>query len=447
MFTVKTPEEVKDILREAVVFSIGEETVPLADASGRVLARPVLSREYVPDFQRSTVDGYAVKASDTFGCSEGLPALLIKTGEVLMGKPAGFSIRPGECAYVPTGGEVPEGADAVAMIEYSEDYGEGTIGILRPCAPGENVIFRGDDLKPGQEVLPAGICLRASAVGALASMGVSAVPVRKKVRVGILSTGDELIPADQDPAPGQIRDVNSALLAALVREAGAQAVQYGIIPDQKEALHEVFGRALEACDMVLLSGGSSVGTRDLTCQIIEENGSVLFHGISMKPGKPTIFGLARKSARAGARGKTGTEPVGVESEEPGQAAGTGLSETKPEEQGQAGTMVPVFGLPGHPGAAFFVAEIFIRPLLEKYAALPAPAEVKAILRENLSANHGRAQYMAAVLERDEERVYARPVYMKSGMITGTAAADGYFCVPRDAEGLPAGAEVTVIKFG
>ena len=409
MFTVKTPEEVKQILEEALRLCPGTEEIPPEKALGRVTAEAVYTKEYVPDFHRSTVDGYAVKASDTFGCSDSLPALLIRSGEVQMGKSADCKVLPGECAYVPTGGEIPEGADAVVMIEYTENYGDGTIGILRPCAPGENVIYRGDDLRPGQAVLPAGARIRPKEIGVLSCAGICAVKVRKKIRAAILSTGDELIPSQMQPAPGQIRDVNSALLSAMAEEAGAEAVPFGIIPDRREALEDALRRAADTCDLVLISGGSSVGTRDLTCRILEENGRVLFHGISMKPGKPTICGLARR---------TGCEEADV----------------------------PVFGLPGHPGAAFFVAEIFIRPVLKRLAALPPDREVKAILRENISANHGRAQYTAALLETEDGRVYAKPVYMKSGLITGIAAADGYFCVPRDTEGLPAGAEVTVVHF-
>ena len=173
MFTVKTPEEAGEILRRTVILTPGRETVPLEEAAGRVLADPVVCTEFVPDFNRSMVDGYAVRSQDTFGCSDALPALLTCSGEVRMGKEAGFSIVPGECAGVPTGGEVPNGADAVAMVEYTEEYGDGTIGILRPCAPGENMIFRGDDLKPGQTILPAGSPLRAQEIGALSSMGIT----------------------------------------------------------------------------------------------------------------------------------------------------------------------------------------------------------------------------------------------------------------------------------
>ncbi len=409
MFTVKTTQEAADILKENLVLSPGTEEVPLSESLGRILAEPVISGEYVPDFSRSQVDGYAVRASDTFGCSEGLPAMLNLAGEIRMGEAADFELLSGECLYIPTGGALPKGADAVVMLEYTDAYGDGTIGILRPCAPGENIIFRGDDLLPGKTVFPEGTLLRPKEIGVLSSLGISRVKVRRKADVAILSTGDELIPAEKIPKPGQIRDINSSLLSALVREAGAAPHFFGIVPDRKEDLQSALQRAVCTCDLVLISGGSSVGTRDLTCQILEEAGRILFHGIAMKPGKPTIFGLAKR-------------------------------------EGQGDAEIPVVGLPGHPGAAFFVTETLILPILREMAAIPPRAQIQAILRENLSANHGRTQYTAVLVTKERETVYARPVYMKSGMIAGIARADGYICVPRDTEGLPAGAEVTVTLF-
>ena len=409
MFTVKTTREATQILKENLILAPGAEEVSLSESLGRILAEPVISGEYVPDFSRSQVDGYAVRASDAFGCSESLPAMLTLAGEIRMGEAADFEVRSGECLYIPTGGALPKGADAVVMLEYTDAYGDGEIGILKPCAPGENVIFRGDDLQPGKTVFPEGTLLRTKEIGVLSSLGISRVKVRRKIDVAILSTGDELIPAAETPKPGQIRDINSSLLSALVQEAGARPHFCGIVPDRKEDLQSALQRAVHTCDLVLISGGSSVGTRDLTCRILEEAGRILFHGIAMKPGKPTIFGLAKR-------------------------------------EGPGDTEIPVFGLPGHPGAAFFVTETLILPILREMAAIPPRAQIQAVLRENLSANHGRTQYTAVLVTKEEETVYARPVYMKSGMIAGIARADGYICVPRDTEGLPAGAEVTVTLF-
>ncbi len=400
MLTVKTPEEVMDLLRDKFTCCALPGEVPLSGALGRVLYKPVAASEYVPGFDRSTVDGYAVHSGDTFGCSDAMPALLMKKGEILMGESAGLSIGPGECAAVPTGGAIPAGADAMVMVEYTEDYGDGTIGILKSAAPGAGLIFRGDDVYPGKVVLPAGRKLTAQDIGALAAMGICSVSVCKKPVAGIISTGDELVPVEDTPADGQIRDVNSAMLAALMEDAGAESICYGILKDEEEKLSEAVERALSECDLVLISGGSSVGLKDSTCRVLERKGEVLFHGIAMKPGKPTILGKADGKA--------------------------------------------VFGLPGHPVAAFFVSELFVRPLIAQMMGRKAAVrEIPAVLTEAISANDGRAQYLGVFLEERDGVLYAGPIHSKSGLITNLAASDGFFCIPRDCEGIPAGKTINV----
>lgn len=401
MLTVKTPDEASEIIRNAVHAGPEEtETVPLSEALGRVLSEDISASAFVPDFDRSAVDGYAVKASDTFGCSDAIPAVLTLRAEVRMGEKTDLCLHSGECAAVPTGGAMPAGTDAAVMIEYTEDYGDGTIGILKSAAPGVNLILRGDDVYPGKRVLSAGRKLNGADIGALAAMGISRVTVSAKPAVGIISTGDELVPAEETPMPGQVRDVNTAMLCALVREAGGRPVSYGILRDDEELLLRTLDRALAECDVILISGGSSVGTKDATCRVLERRGKVLFHGIAMKPGKPTIF--------ASVRGK------------------------------------PVFGLPGHPVAACFVTELFIRPVIaEMLGSKMRPHSVRAVLKETVSANHGRAQYTGVVLEEEEGVMYAVPVHVKSGLITGLAGTDGFFCVPRDREGISAGETVSV----
>ena len=355
MLTVKTPEEASAVLADAFpAAALGAEDVPLLNALGRVLAAPVTAAEYVPGFDRSTVDGYAVRSADTFGCSDAIPALLTLRGEVLMGEGAAMELHPGECAAVPTGGAIPPGSDSVVMVEYTEDYGDGTVGILKSTAPGANLIFRGDDVFPGKEVLRAGRKLTAEDIGALAAMGIGLVRAAKRPRVGILSTGDELVPVEAVPLEGQVRDVNSAMLCALVQDAGGESVPYGILRDDEALLRAALDRALAECDMVLISGGSSVGMKDATCRVLADRGEVLFHGIAMKPGKPTIAGRAD--------GK------------------------------------PVFGLPGHPAAACFVSELFVRPLLARLTGREISIRtIPAVLSETVSANHGRAQYMGVFL--------------------------------------------------
>ena len=401
MLQVKTPEEVLRLIHDKFrpVAELAE-SVPLTAAAGRTLSEDIIAEEYVPDFNRSTVDGYAVRAADTFGCSDAIPAILSLQGEIRMGEDAGFALLRENCAYVPTGGALPEGADCAVMLEYTEDYGDGTIGILKPGAPGMNVIFRGDDVYPGKIVLQAGRVLSAQDIGALAAIGRTVVPVQRKLKIGVISTGDELVPPGQKPLPGQVRDVNTALLSALLTEQGAEVHSYGIIVDDEDLLRETVTRAVQECDAVLLSGGSSVGVKDASCRIIESLGELLLHGIALKPGKPTIMG------RAGNK--------------------------------------PLVGLPGHPVAAFVVARLFMVPLLDRLAGRERPLwSVTAELSESVGANHGRAQVNPCRLLRQDGRVLALPIRSKSGLITQLAGADGFFCIERDCEGLPKGAPVQV----
>ena len=401
MLQVKTPEEVLRLIHDKFrPVSELREFVPISAAAGRTLSEDIIAEEYVPDFNRSTVDGYAVRAADTFGCSDAIPAILSLQGEIRMGEDAGFALLRENCAYVPTGGALPEGADCAVMLEYTEDYGDGTIGILKPGAPGMNVIFRGDDVYPGKVVLQAGRVLSAQDIGALAAIGRTVVPVQRKLKIGVISTGDELVPPGQKPLPGQVRDVNTALLSALLTEQGAEVHSYGIIVDDEDLLRETVTRAVQECDAVLLSGGSSVGVKDASCRIIESLGELLLHGIALKPGKPTIMG------RAGNK--------------------------------------PLVGLPGHPVAAFVVARLFMVPLLDRLAGRERPLwSVTAELSESVGANHGRAQVNPCRLLRQDGRVLALPIRSKSGLITQLAGADGFFCIERDCEGLPKGAPVQV----
>lgn len=401
MLNVKTPDEVLELIRtEFVPLENNTETVPLEYSLGRVLCKDIIAEEYVPDFDRSTVDGYALRSADTFGCSDAIPAILTLRGQVQMGEGADFALSEGECCYIPTGGAVPRGADGCVMIEYTENYGDGTVGFSKAGAPGQNMIFRGDDVFPGKTVLKKGRVLASQDVGALAAMGIVHIPVAGKVKVGILSTGDELVSPTEKPKPGQVRDVNSPMLSAMLRSFGAECINYGICIDDEEKLTEMVKKAVSECDAVLISGGSSVGVKDAACRIIESMGTLLLHGIAMKPGKPTILG------------KCGHKPL--------------------------------VGLPGHPVAAYFVTKLFVLPLLARLTGREMPRyTVTAYLTENVGANHGRAQYGCVHLTEKDGKWLAAPVRTKSGLITALAGADGYFCIDRDCEGLPAGAEIQV----
>ena len=400
MLHVKTPEEVLALIESEFGAVAPMETVSLGSAMGRVLAEDIAATEYVPDFDRSTVDGYALRARDTFGCTDAIPAILPMQGEVLMGEGAEFELNPEECVAVPTGGALPRGADSVVMVEYTEDYGDGTIGISRAVAPGENMIFRGDDVFPGKVILRKGRVLSSQDIGALAAIGRVQVPVVKKLTVGVISTGDELVPPEAAPGPGQVRDVNSPMLEAMLTAFGVNVINYGIVIDNEALLSETVHKAVSQCDAVLLSGGSSVGVKDAACRIIESMGSLLLHGIAIKPGKPTILG------KAGCK--------------------------------------PLVGLPGHPVAAYFITKLFVLPLLGRLSGRKQEHyTTTAKLTESISANHGRAQYHCCRLERKDGQLYACPIRGKSGLITTLAGADGYFCISRDCEGLPKFAEIQV----
>ena len=400
MLHVKTPEEVLALIETEFAEAAVPETVRLNAAMGRVLAEDIAATEYVPDFDRSTVDGFALRARDTFGCTDAIPAILSLQGEVFMGEGAAFTLEPDSCVAVPTGGAVPQGADSVVMVEYSEDYGDGTIGISKSAAPGQNMIFRGDDVYPGKVVLQKGRVLSSQDIGALAAIGRVQVPVVKKLTVGVISTGDELVPPEVMPGPGQVRDVNSPMLEAMLGAFGVSVINYGIVIDNEALLREKVTKAVSECDAVLLSGGSSVGVKDAACRIIESMGSLLLHGIAIKPGKPTILG------KAGCK--------------------------------------PLVGLPGHPVAAYFITKLFVLPLLSRLMGRKqANYTITARISESVSANHGRAQYHCCRLEQKDGQLYAYPIRGKSGLITTLAGADGYFCIDRDCEGLPKYAEIQV----
>ena len=411
MLIVKTPKEVTQIIIDSFQsLEIGSEDVSLGDACGRVLFKDIICDEYVPGFDRSTVDGYTVIASDTFGCSASIPALLNIAGEVLMGDSAEWTLAPGDCAAVSTGGDLPGGADAVVMVEHTESYDDGLVGIMSPAAPGNNIIFKGDDVKPGDKVLDAGAVLTPHDIGILSAIGKTKIEVYKKPLIGIISTGDELVETHLTPKRGEVRDVNMPLLSAAVSCAGAIAKNFGIIRDNQTDLENTLADAARLCDIVLISGGSSAGMKDLTARVIETKGKLLLHGIAMKPGKPTILG---------------------------------------EIGGK-----PIFGLPGHPVAAYFVTELFVLPLISlitrsEHKRVTIPAAIDSAI----SANHGRAEYIAVTLSEAGKTVppthtkTASPIRGKSGLIASLSRTDGYICVPRDCEGIAMGAQVEVVLWG
>lgn len=399
MLNVLTLKEAAALLKNRFTGKTEGETVALGEAVGRTVLKDLTSGEFVPDFHRSTVDGYAVRAADTFGCSESLPAMLRLVGRVEMGCEAGFAIHGGETAYVPTGGQLPEGADAMVMLEYAEDFG-GEIGLMKPSAPGAHMIFRGDDVREGETVFKRGHRLLPKDIGALAAMGITELPVFKRPRVAVISTGDELVSADTGALKmGQIRDVNGSMLAAAVRSSGGECVMSAMLRDDPELLKNELVRALGGADMAIISGGSSVGDRDSAAAVLSELGELLFHGLALKPGKPTM------AADIGGK--------------------------------------PVFGLPGHPVAAYFVYDLAVRPVLYSMQdSAPRIFEKQAVITAAVPSNHGREECVPVSVCGDE----ATPIRSKSGLITTLSGADGYIRIPRDAEGVEAGQTVTVCLF-
>jgi len=364
---------------------------------GRVLAAVVAADTDIPGFDRSVVDGYAVRSSDTTGAGNAAPSLLRCLGRVAMGNDTSLVVRAGECAYIPTGGVLPEGADAAVMVEYTEKSGD-TVLIRKPASPGENVLLRDEDFKKGEIVFQPGRRLSPQDAGVLAACGCAMVTVAKKPVVGIISTGNELVPVNVVPAPGQVRDANAPMLAAWLREYGCLPRHYGIVKDEREAFEAVIEQALPECDLVLLSGGSSKDDRDMTAGVIAGRGEVIIHGIAIAPGKPTIIG------------RIGTKPV--------------------------------FGLPGHPAAAFVVLITIVRPLLDKMLGQTKPSLriMKAVLAENIPSQRGREEYVRVRLENG----VATPLFGKSGLMHTLVTSEGLVCIPAGYEGLERGSEVEVI---
>lgn len=405
----KAQQAIIQSLEDRVVRS---ERVSLNQAPGRITAGDIFVPEMLPAFSRSTMDGFAVRSADTFGASEGLPALMNMKGHVLMGKEPPAGIGPGEAMSVPTGGMLPRGSDSVVMVEHCEIMGD-SVAVLRPVAPLENTIQAGDDYKKGDLLLPAGRLIRPQDAGLLAALGVLELNVAARSRVVIFSTGDEVIPPEETPGPGQVRDVNGLLLAAQVRQNGGNAVYAGIIPDRKEALEAALLKALDDGEMILVSGGTSVGVRDVAIEAIDAlpGAGVLFHGVAMRPGKPILYGV---------------------------------SEGK-----------PVFGLSGNPVSAMFGFILFVKPVLRMLSGLPpfAPFDpaVDAILQTNIASPGGREDYVRVSLSNEntsgqQPEIFARPVYGGPGLLQPVVQGDGYITVPRDVEGLDEGSPVKVILF-
>ncbi len=385
------------------------EIVPFIKSRGRILAENLNSPEDLPPFSRSSVDGYAVKSTDVAGASESMPVFLEKNGEVAMGKEANCEVETGTAVSIPTGGMLPEGADAIVMVEYTEMIDDQLISINGQVAPGENVIKQGEDIKVGQPVLKKGCKISARHIGAMAALGICEVEVYKRPQVAVISTGDELIDPRKKPAHGEIRDINSYTLKAMLEEIGAEVYVAGIVKDQPAELVAML-KELQEYDLILISGGSSVGLKDMTIDVLNSlaNPGVLVHGVAIKPGKPTIFAMLDNQ--------------------------------------------PVFGLPGHPASSWNVSYRFVREavdilLAKKEFDLSLQVNYRsAILTRNIESDRGREEYIPVSLNKDGEKLRATPIPGKSSLITILAEADGYLVAERYQEGFNEGERVKIIVY-
>jgi molybdopterin molybdotransferase len=379
------------------------ESVELAEARSRVAADDILAPEDLPGFPRSTVDGYALRAADTYGSSEGLPAYLDRIGAVQMGLAATIAVRAGACVAIPTGAVLPEGADAVVMVEYTAETMPGTIEVTRPVAPGAGIVRADEDVPAGALLVAGGRPLRAPELGLLAAAGVTAVEVHARPRVAIVSTGDEIVPPGTPKlAPGQVRDATASALAGLVLDAGGIPIAAGIVPDDRAELEAKLAEVLSYADLVVVSAGSSVGTRDETSDAVAAFGTIWCHGLAIKPGKPTLLA-------------------------------------------ECGEGVPLIGLPGNPLSALVVFRLIGVPLLWRLAGcLEPPAEPRAQLRlaRNVASMTGRFDVVQVAVHDG----IAEPLFGPSALLSILTRADGYLVVPEPATGLDAGSEVEVTLY-
>ncbi len=402
-----TPDEALNKLKAHLRILVPKEAISVKESLGRTLAKDIRSPEDLPGFPRSTMDGYAVRASDTYGASEGLPAYLHVISEMPMGQFQAIRVNKGEAVKIHTGGAIPEGADSVVMVENTQQVDAGTIEVSRPLAPGENMLRVGDDIKAGELLFASGHILRPQDIGALMALGLTQTDVFARPRVAIISAGDEVIPPEQTPSPGQVRDINTYTISSMVSQAGGIPVPRGLIKDDAAALSEVTQTALCEAEVLVISSGSSISTRDITAKVISSLGQpgVLVHGISLRPGKPTILAVVGNK--------------------------------------------PVFGLPGNPVSAMVVFKLFVRPAIYRVGGctqLPPLPSVIARLTLNIPSTTGREDYVPVKLELKEDQYYASPVFGESNLITTLVRADGVARVPLNKNGLTAGETVSVSLF-
>ena len=396
----------EQVLEKAPVFpQVATETVDLLESFGRILASDIIADVDLPGFDRSTMDGYGVRAVSTFGASEANPAYLTVKGTVAMGEKPAFSIGPGEAARISTGGMLPDGADGVVMVEHAEMIDDLTLEVYKSVAPGQHVVARGEDIRKDHVMVSGGTAIRPQEAGILAAFGIGRVSVYRKPVIGILSTGDEVVPMEQTPGLGRIRDINTYTLSGLIRDCGAVPMPFGIVGDDYDSLFAACSTALQQTDMLLISGGSSVGVRDFTIEVLKalEQSEILVHGISISPGKPTILAKSKNKA--------------------------------------------IWGLPGHVVSAMVVFHAVVKPFVARISGLSTEnrqtVPVPAFLSRNLSSAQGRTDYVRVKLMKKEDGWWAEPILGKSGLINTMVKADGLITIGLNTEGLVKGDLVEV----
>jgi len=414
LFKVSTPQEVITILKDHLnlqeITQNNIEEVDIKIALHRFLAEEIVAPSNLPGFNRSTMDGYAIWAEDSFGATDSLPSYLKIIGEIKMGVKPEFKISPGEAVKISTGGMLPKGANAVMMVEYTEQIDDTTIEARRSISPWENVVREDEDLKKGEIILRKGHRLRPQDIGVLAGIGKTNIKIYKKPKIAIISTGNEIIPAEGEPRIGQIRDINSYTLGACIEEAGGVPVYRGIIKDEVILLEQDIKKTIkeDKVEAVIISGGSSVGVRDVTLEVLNRLGEpgVLIHGVSVKPGKPTILAIADNR--------------------------------------------PIFGLPGHPVSAMIIFDLFVRPLISRLQGgeynYNSAKEIEAELTCNIGSDSGREDYVRVFVYKEGEKFYAEPILGKSGLISTMVRASGLIKIGLNIEGLEKGSKVMVKLF-
>ena len=404
LLNVDTISDTTDKLKQYCPFiSPQTESVGLMQAVGRILASDLVSPENIPPYRRSTVDGYAVSSTQLGAASDMLPTFLQVTGEVLLGEDAsGLSVGPGTCVYTPTGGEVPDGADSVVMVEFCESFGDNMLAVSRPSSPGENIVQPGEDIKSGELILKKGRVLHAQDIGILAAAGITSVPVFIPWSLTVISTGDELIPPGAVPGPGQIRDINSYTIAARSIEEGLRVKRTIALKDDWDTIWHALEEAKADSDIIVISGGSSKGKKDMSSTLIEAAADcgVITHGVAAKPGKPTITGFDKKSR----------------------------------------TMF--IGLPGHPAAALMIFEQIPIKIWRDLTRQPEERTIPARVTENVGSAPGRLTFQLVSLTKSHV-LEAAPLFAKSGMILPMSRADGYFEMSENQEGVRTGDPVEV----